>query len=193
MGRAATITRKTRETDITITVDMESAWEPAVSTTLPFFDHVLTAMAFHGGFSISVAATGDTEVDPHHLVEDVGIVLGSCLEEIFREEGSVVRFGHAVVPMDEALSEATIDVCGRPTLYYHPVFPQDVSGDFPMWLFREFFLGLSTAAKIALHLNCRYGENAHHMIEALFKALGRTIAAAYAPARDARMSTKGAV
>ncbi|MEE8440801.1 MAG: imidazoleglycerol-phosphate dehydratase HisB [Spirochaetia bacterium] len=193
MSRKATITRTTNETEITITVALDGRAKPQVSTGLPFLDHMLTAMAFHGRFGLVVSASGDIAVDPHHLVEDTGIVFGSCLEQIFRDGGPINRFGHAVIPMDEALSEATIDVCGRPTLHYHDEFPQDYSGEFPMWLFREFFLGLTQSAKIALHLNCRNGENAHHMIEALFKALGRAIAIAYAPAAKSGMSTKGAV
>ena len=193
MSRTATITRTTKETDITITVTLGGSGKKHISTGLPFFDHMVTALAFHGGIGIEISATGDVDVDPHHLVEDTGIVLGSCLEQIFREGGPVTRFGHSVIPMDEALSEATIDVCGRPTLHYQPVFPQDYSGDFPMWLFREFFLGLTVAAKIALHLECRYGENAHHMVEALFKALGKALSEAYSPAGDKGMSTKGTI
>ena len=193
MSRTATITRTTKETNITITVTLDGAAEPQVSTGLPFLDHMLTALAFHGRFGLVVSATGDIAVDPHHLVEDTGIVLGSCLGQIFREGGPVNRFGHAVIPMDEALSEATVDVCGRPTLRYRPEFPQDHSGEFPMWLFREFFLGLTISAEIALHLECRHGENAHHMIEALFKALGRAISIAYGSATEAGMSTKGSI
>ncbi len=192
MSRSATITRTTKETDITVTVDLNSEAEPDVKTGVPFLDHMLSAFGFHGGFALSVAARGDTEVDAHHLVEDTGIVIGNCLAKIFEDGNAVRRFGHAVIPMDEALAEATIDVCGRPTLHYRPDFPQDYSGDFPMWLFREFFMGMAQSARIALHLTCRYGENAHHMIEALFKALGKAVAQAYASA-SGDMSTKGAI
>ena len=193
MSRTATITRTTKETEITITVTLDGAAEAQVSTGLPFLDHMLAALAFHGKIGLVVLASGDVAVDPHHLVEDTGIVLGSCLRQIFRDGGPVNRFGHAVIPMDEALSEATIDICGRPTLHYRADFPQDYSGEFPMWLFREFFLGLTMSAKIALHLDYRHGENAHHMIEALFKALGKAISIAYAPAAESEMSTKGSV
>jgi imidazoleglycerol-phosphate dehydratase len=192
MSRRAEIERNTKETRIHVAVDLDTADEPRVSTGLPFFDHMLTAMAFHGGFGLSVAASGDLEVDPHHVVEDTGIVLGSCLDRIFREGGAIRRFGHAVIPMDEALSEATIDVCGRPTLAYRADYPQQYAGDFPIWLFREFFSGMSMGARVALHLECRYGENAHHMVEALFKALGKALAAAYTPAAS-EMSTKGVI
>jgi imidazoleglycerol-phosphate dehydratase len=198
MSRTSTIERNTKETQIRLSLDLDSAPAPEVSTGVPFLDHMLTAMAFHGGFGLTVNATGDLPVDPHHLVEDTGIVLGSALEEAFRSGGPVKRFAHAVIPMDEALSEATIDVCGRPTLVYTADLPQQFAGDFGLWLFREFFSGLSMGARIALHLNCRYGENAHHMIEALFKALGKAIGEAYSlrdsgGPDDASMSTKGAI
>ena len=193
MSRTATITRTTKETDVTITVTLDGTADQQISTGLPFFDHMLTALAFHGRFGLAVSATGDVAVDPHHLVEDTGIVFGSCLEQIFREGGPVSRFGHAVIPMDEALGEATIDVCGRASLHYLGEFPQDYSGEFPMWLFREFFLGLTLSSKTAIHLECRYGENAHHMIEALFKALGKALSAAYSPATEPGMSTKGTI
>lgn len=190
MSRRAEIERTTKETRISVILDMDEAGEPEINTSLPFFDHMLTAMAFHGGFSLRVRAGGDIDVDPHHVVEDTGIVIGSCLDRILRDGGPVVRFGHAVIPMDEALAEATIDVCGRPTLVYHADFPQQYAGSFGLWLFREFFSGLSMSARIALHLECRRGENAHHMIEALFKALGKGLGQAYEK-RDSGMSTKG--
>lgn len=197
MSRRAEIERNTKETRITAAVDFDTAGEPAVATGLPFFDHMLAAAAFHGGFGLTVRASGDLEVDPHHVVEDTGLVIGSCLEQVFRDGGPVIRFGHAVIPMDESLSEATIDVCGRPTLVYRADYPQPYAGDFALWLFREFFGGLTMTAKVALHLECRYGENSHHMVEALFKALGRAIGQAYAPAGTGDpgngMSTKGVI
>lgn len=195
MSRSHTETRTTKETDITVSLAFDGRQEVAIASSVPFFDHMLHACAFHGGFSLRVEASGDTDVDPHHLVEDTGLVIGSCLKQIFATGGGVKRFGHAVIPMDEALSEATIDVCGRPTLVYTASFPQDFAGDFPLWLFREFFLGLANRAEFALHLECRYGENAHHMVEALFKALGKAIGQAYAPidGSSAAMSTKGAI
>lgn len=192
MSRRSEVERNTKETRIRIAVDLERAGEPVVSTGVPFFDHMLTAMAFHGGFGLEVAADGDLEVDPHHVVEDTGIVLGSCFDRVFREGGPIRRFGRAVIPMDEALSEATIDVCGRPTLVYRADYPQEYAGDFALWLFREFFSGLSMGGHLALHLECRYGENAHHMVEALFKALGKALGGAYAPA-NTEMSTKGMI
>lgn len=196
MTRRGEVKRDTKETKIHAVVDCDNQGELEVSTELPFFDHMLTAMAFHGGFGLTVSASGDLDVDPHHVVEDTGIVIGTCLEKIFREAGPVQRFGHSVVPMDEALSEAVIDICGRPTLVYRADFPHPYAGEFALWLFREFFSGLAMGASIALHLECRYGENSHHMIEALFKALGKAIGRAYTPApadRGGEMSTKGLV
>lgn len=193
MSRRVELERTTKETSISVAVDPDASDPPEVSTTLPFFDHMLTAMAYHGGFSLVVRASGDVDVDPHHVVEDTGIVMGTALERLFREGGPVRRFGHAVIPMDEALSEATVDVCGRATLVYHAEFPQQYAGTFALWLFREFFSGLSMGARIALHLTCRYGENAHHMIEALFKALGKALGSAYAPSDATGMSTKGVI
>lgn len=192
MSRRARIERATSETRVVMEIDLDEAPQGRIATGLPFFDHMLTAMAFHGKFDLSVEGTGDLDVDPHHLVEDCGIVLGTCLEKIFREGGPVRRFAHAVIPMDEALAEATIDVCGRPTLIYRADLPQPHAGSFPLWLLREFFGGLSMGARCALHLECRYGENAHHMAEALFKALGKVLSGAYASADD-EMSTKGAI
>ena len=196
MTRRASMDRKTKETQISVALDLVDAREPEISTGLPFLDHMLTSMAFHGGFGLTVEATGDLDVDPHHVVEDTGIVIGSCLEEVFWNGGPIHRFGHAVIPMDEALAEAVVDVCGRPTLVYRAEFPQPYAGDFALWLFREFFSGLSMAARVSLHLNCRYGENAHHMIEALFKALGRALGDAYserASRGDGGISTKGVI
>jgi imidazoleglycerol-phosphate dehydratase len=196
VSRAERQKRETKETQIEVALELDGSREVAVSTSLPFFDHMLTACAFHGGFGLLINATGDIDVDPHHVVEDTGIVMGSCFEQVMRSGGAIARFGHAVIPMDEALSEATIDVCGRPTLVYRTDFPQAYAGTFPLWLFREFFAGFSMGAKCALHLECRYGENAHHMIEALCKAFGRAIGGAFALAGGtdtAAMSTKGAI
>jgi imidazoleglycerol-phosphate dehydratase len=191
-SRKVKIDRKTRETDISLTLDPDTVSAPAVSTGIPFFDHMLTSMAFHGRFSLSVEGKGDLDVDPHHLVEDVGLVLGQAFAGVFEKTGSVARFGHAVVPMDEALSAVTIDVCGRPTLSLHAVFPQAASGTFDMSLLREFFGGLASQARISLHIDVRRGENSHHMAESAFKALGKALKQAYAP-EGMEMSSKGRI
>ncbi len=181
--------RKTKETDITVVLDLSGPGDIRVDTGLPFFDHLLTSMAFHGGFCLSVAARGDVEVDAHHLVEDTGLVLGNALADILQRCQPVARFGHAVIPMDEALAEVAVDVCGRPTLGYRPRFPQARAGSFDLWLLREFFLALADQARISIHVDTRGAENSHHAAEAVFKALGRALAQAYGPGRA--MSTKG--
>ncbi|MBN1686254.1 MAG: imidazoleglycerol-phosphate dehydratase HisB [Spirochaetales bacterium] len=186
-----TAKRKTKETEITVGVDIENPGSVSVTTGLPFFDHILTSMAFHGGFDLQVTANGDVEVDPHHLVEDTGIVFGDCLRGYLDSGVNIRRYGHAVIPMDEALSEVTIDACGRPYLEFRAVFPQDRSGDFDMWLIREFLLALANRAMMNLHAACRYGDNSHHMAESLFKALGIALKEGFTPVPGAVRSTKG--
>jgi imidazoleglycerol-phosphate dehydratase len=186
----ATIERTTRETGIRVELGLEGPGEVKIETGLPFFDHMLRSMAFHGRFGLVIKAAGDVEVDPHHLVEDVGIVLGDALHACLEKAGSVERYGHSVIPMDDALSEVCIDVCDRPYLAYTAIFPQNRCGDFDIHLLREFLLGLANRARINLHVICRAGENSHHMAEALFKALGRALKSAYTPAASG-MSTKG--
>jgi imidazoleglycerol-phosphate dehydratase len=187
--RSIETSRKTKETDVTVALDLSVPGDIRVDTGLPFFDHLLTSMAFHGGFGLSVMARGDVEVDAHHLVEDTGLVLGTALADILQRCQPVARFGHAVIPMDEALAEVAVDVCGRPTLGYRPRFPQARAGSFDLWLLREFFLALSNQARISIHVDTRGAENSHHAAEAVFKALGKALAQAYGPGRA--MSTKG--
>jgi imidazoleglycerol-phosphate dehydratase len=184
--------RATRETEISITLDPDGPVEGGISTGLPFFDHLLTAASFHGRLGLAVKASGDLEVDPHHLVEDTGLVLGQAFAEVFAKTGPVARFAHEVIPMDEALAEAAIDVCGRPTLTWIAAFPDGLAGTFPLSLLREFLLGFVAEARISLHLEVRRGENGHHMAEAAFKALGRALQRAYQPAGEG-MSTKGRI
>jgi imidazoleglycerol-phosphate dehydratase len=184
--------RTTKETDVAVGLDLSGPTDIQVDTGLPFFDHLLTSMAFHGGFGLSVKARGDVEVDAHHLVEDTGLVLGTALSDILRRAQPVARFGHAVIPMDEALAEVTVDVCGRPTLGYRPRFPQARAGSFDLWLLREFFLALADQARISVHVDTRGAENSHHAAEAVFKALGRALAEAYAPGAGAAPPGTGA-
>ncbi len=192
--RVVQIERKTKETEISVVLEVSSRGTVSIQTGIPFFEHLLHAMAFHGGFNLSIDAKGDTEVDPHHLVEDTGLVLGDAFNKILTSFGPVARFGHSVIPMDEALSEVTIDVSGRPYLVYQAVFPQDVSGTFRMALIREFFVGFANKAFLTLHAVCKYGENSHHMAESLFKAFGKALGAAYAEKpKDEEMSTKGVI
>ena len=183
--------RKTKETDITISLDVEQEGVISITTGLPFFDHILTSMAFHGGFALNIKASGDIEVDPHHLVEDTGLVFGECLKKMLDEGIHIHRYGHSVIPMDDALSEVTIDACGRPYLDFRAVFPQARSGDFDMWLIREFLLALANRAGMNIHASCRYGDNSHHMSESLFKALGIAIKESFARVPEGVRSTKG--
>jgi imidazoleglycerol-phosphate dehydratase len=194
MNRSATVERNTRETQIEMTVDLQDDAERKIDTAVPFFDHLLHAMSYHGGFGLAVSARGDIAVDPHHLVEDVGIVMGTALTQL---ADGIARYGHAVIPMDESLSEVVVDVCGRPTLVYSAAYPQAASGSFDLSLIREFLSALSANARVALHASVRYGENGHHMAESLFKALGKALAQAYAPryadGTGGPRSTKGVI
>ena len=183
--------RNTKETQISLTLSFGSDAEPRISSPVPFFNHILTSMAFHGGFHLTLEADGDVDVDPHHLVEDTGLVLGDALREYIDTCGPVMRFGHAVIPMDEALSEATVDASGRPFLVLSAEYPQAYAGEFPVCLIKEFLIALTTRGGLTLHAECRRGENSHHMVEALFKALGRALATAFAPREGAVASTKG--
>ncbi len=189
--RVAKVTRNTKETKIDLVLNMEDR-NVSVSTGLPFFDHMLTAMAFHGKFGLVIKAEGDLEVDPHHLVEDTGIVLGQALKKITDDYGPVNRFGNSIIPMDEALSEAVIDASGRGFIVFKADFPQEYSGKFHMPLLKEFFTALAHRGGLTLHLECRYGDNSHHMAESLFKALGRTLGEAFTPRDNSEvLSTKG--
>ncbi len=194
MDRQSEVKRATKETDLKISLNLSQRGPQEIALGVPFLEHMLNAMAFHGGFGLQIIGSGDLAVDPHHLVEDTGLVLGDAFRRILAEFGPVRRFASAIIPMDDALSEAVVDVCERPYLVYTPSYPQEYSGSFQMALLREFFVGFANHAQINLHLICRYGANSHHMAEALFKALGKALSAAYAPIEGtstASMSTKG--
>lgn len=189
------INRETKETSIHLELDMHSGPSVKLNTGLPFFDHMLNAMAFHGGFTLNIEARGDLEVDPHHLIEDSGLVLGDALMQCFEETGAVARYGHAVIPMDDALSDVTIDVCRRPFLVLQADWPQMSAGNFDFFLIREFLQALANRGGLNIHARCLYGNNSHHMAEALYKALGRALFQAFRPqdGNSAVMSTKGTI
>jgi imidazoleglycerol-phosphate dehydratase len=192
--RQHSLKRETKETNISLTLSLDEAEPVAIDTGVPFFDHLLTAMSFHGGFGLELKAKGDLSVDAHHLVEDTGLVLGDAFLALTGDKPAVTRFGHAVIPMDEALSEVSVDVCGRAACVYRADYPQKLVGAFDTALIREFLLALAQRAKISLHAAVREGENSHHMAESLFKALGKALAAAYAPAPGrGSVSTKGTI
>ena len=191
--RSVKMNRSTKETDISLKLDMD-AEGTSIATGLPFFDHLLHAMAYHGGFALDIEAKGDIELDPHHLVEDFGLVLGKALAETVDKFGPIARYGHSVIPMDDALCEVTLDAGGRPYLVYLADYPQEYCGAFHTPLIREFLLALANSARINLHAQCRYGENSHHIAEALFKALGRALSPSYSLNKGGRdSSTKGIV
>lgn len=189
--RSGSFERVTKETQITATVDLDGG-AVEVSTGVGFFDHMLTALAVHGGFGLTLKATGDYAVDNHHTVEDTGIVLGKALSAALGDKGGIARFGSFYVPMDEALAFATVDVSGRPFLHYDAVFPQERCGEYETCLTAEFFRAFAMNAGLTLHLRALYGDNAHHMIEAMFKATAHALRLAVAP-KDGLLSTKGAL
>ncbi|UCF96234.1 MAG: imidazoleglycerol-phosphate dehydratase HisB [Spirochaetaceae bacterium] len=178
-GRTVEYSRKTRETEISLELGFEVEAKISIDTGVPFFDHVLQAMAFHGHFGFNLKARGDIEVDEHHLIEDTGIVFGEALNRVLGEYGPVQRYGQATIPMDEALSEVVIDVCGRSFLVFTGTFPQERIGSFQAILLHEFLSGLANRGRMAVHAHLRYGSNSHHMAESLFKALGVAISGAY--------------
>lgn len=189
---SAVVERQTKETDIRAQIAFPGTGKVSIETTVPFFDHMLTALFFHGGFDAEIKAKGDTEIDAHHLVEDTGIVIGQCLAEINSRNLPVVRYGQSVIPMDDAAASVLVDFCGRPYLIDNTVFPQIYCGSFEICLLKEFFRALSTHAKINLHINGLYGENSHHLAEAIFKALGKALGQALTPRTDGILpSTKG--
>jgi imidazoleglycerol-phosphate dehydratase len=191
---AIKVERKTKETDITVLFSGKGVKPGKIDTGLPFFDHLLTSMSFHGNLGLEIRARGDVEVDPHHLVEDTGLVLGDALRGAIVKESAIKRFGHAVIPMDDALGEVTIDAGGRPYLKFSALFPQTMCGNFDVSLIREFFQALAIRGGLNLHMESRYGENSHHMAESLFKALGKALEEALAPSgRKEPPSTKGTI
>lgn len=169
--RKASLERKTKETQISINLNLDGNGESAVSTGIGFFDHMLCAFAKHGGFDLEMNVTGDLEVDFHHTIEDCGIALGSLFEKALGDKGGIERFGDVSVPLDEALSRVVVDISGRPFLHFGLEFPrpEDGSGVNP-WLFEEFFRGFVNNAKITLHIDRIRGDNSHHILECTFKA-----------------------
>lgn len=188
--RTAEITRKTKETDITVKLDLDGG-NVDISTGIGFFDHMLTAFAVHGRMGFTVKAIGDLQVDGHHTVEDVGIVLGKAFKEAIGDMKGIARYGTAFIPMDEALGFASIDISGRPFLVFNAEFSDDRIGEFDTCLAEEFFRAFAFNAGVTLHLKCEYGKNDHHIAEALFKAAAHAVKAAKAVSGNEILSTKG--
>ncbi|MCB1804873.1 MAG: imidazoleglycerol-phosphate dehydratase HisB, partial [Candidatus Competibacteraceae bacterium] len=193
-ARIATVKRDTLETQIQVSVNLDGQGESSLATGVPFFEHMLDQIARHGLIDLNIEARGDLHIDDHHLVEDVGIALGQAVREALSDKKGIVRYGHAYVPLDEALSRVVIDFSGRPGLEYHVEYPRSRIGQFDVDLLREFFQGFVNHAQATLHIDNLRGRNAHHIAETVFKAFGRAVR--MAAARDTRMqdiipSTKG--
>src|SRR5215207_737629 len=174
MARTAEINRKTRETEVVVAVDLDGGDVEAM-TGLGFFDHMLDLLGHHGGLDLRVRATGDLETGAHHTVEDVGIALGQALDRALGDRAGIRRYGHAATPMDEALGECAIDVSGRPLCRFDSELPPASIAGFETELTEEFFRAVATNAKLTVHVGTRYGSNAHHMVEACFKAFARAL------------------
>ncbi|MEW6325372.1 MAG: imidazoleglycerol-phosphate dehydratase HisB [Nitrospirota bacterium] len=191
-GRTASVNRETRETQISATLRLDGAGRGRVATTLPFLDHMLGAFAKHGGFDLTLTARGDTHVDHHHTVEDIGLVLGETIARCVGDKRGIARFGLSSVPMDDALATATVDVCGRPYLVYRVAEPRRKKIlEFDTGLIEHFFRSLTTTSGLTLHINAPYGDDPHHLLEAIFKAFGRALSQAVRREGRAIASTKG--
>lgn len=192
MNRTAEITRKTRETDIKIKLDLDKSGEVSIDTGIGFLDHMLTALAVHGGFSLSVKCAGDLNVDGHHTTEDIGIVLGMAFREALGDKSGIMRYGSAFIPMDESLAFCSLDISARPFLVFNAQFTNERVGEFDTCLTEEFMRSFAFNVGITLHLRVEYGSNDHHKIEALFKALAYALKAAVKRNTDGSVvSTKG--
>jgi imidazoleglycerol-phosphate dehydratase len=194
--RIASVERNTLETQIQITLNLDGTGVSEFSTGIAFFEHMLDQVARHGLVDLRIQATGDLEIDDHHTVEDVGITLGQAFAKAVGDKKGMTRYGHAYVPLDEALSRVVIDFSGRPGLHYEVPFTRAVVGGFDVDLFREFFQGFVNHAQCTLHIDNLKGDNSHHQIETVFKAFGRALRMAVTP--DPRMggiipSTKGSL
>lgn len=179
MSRRAELERNTAETQIKLSLELDGRGTRRIQTPLPFFDHMLEAVARHGLFDLEVVATGDVDVDAHHTVEDVGLVLGDAVGKALGDKAGIARYGEARVPMDETLAECVIDLSGRPAFVWNVAgLERRWVGGFDCELAKEFFAAVSQTARCNLHLRLHYGENAHHIVEALFKAFARALGAA---------------
>jgi imidazoleglycerol-phosphate dehydratase len=194
--RTATVSRETRETKIVVELNLDGSGISKLSIGLPFLEHMLDQVARHGMVDLRIEAKGDLEIDAHHTVEDAGITLGQALDKALGEKKGIRRYGHAYVPLDEALSRVVVDCSGRPGMEYNVEYPRARVGEFDVDLLREFFQGLVNHAKITLHVDNLAGRNAHHIAETIFKAFGRALRMAVEidpRAGKAPPSTKGSL
>jgi len=195
LTRSATIQRDTLETRIQVSVDLDGSGHARLASGLPFLDHMLDQIARHGLIDLDVAAQGDLHIDAHHTVEDIGIALGQAVRQALGDKRGIRRYGHAYVPLDEALSRVVLDCSGRPGLDYAVDFPRARIGEFDVDLFREFFQGFVNHALLTLHIDALRGRNAHHIAETVFKAFGRALrmAVEFDPRMTDIPSTKGSL
>ncbi len=193
-NRTAKVSRNTLETQITVAVDLDGGGKSGFATGVPFLEHMMDQIARHGQMDLDITCQGDTHIDDHHSVEDIGITLGQAIAKAVGDKRGIRRYGHAYVPLDEALSRVVIDFSGRPGLTMHVPFTQKRIGTFDTELFWEFFQGFVNHAQVTLHIDCLRGANAHHQIETVFKAFGRALRMALEKdprLGDAMPSTKG--
>ena len=196
LKRVATVTRTTKETQITASVNLDGGGASKFATGIPFLEHMLEQVARHGLIDLDIAAQGDLHIDAHHTVEDIGIALGQAFAKAAGDKQGITRYGHAYVPLDEALSRVVVDLSGRPGLEYRVEFPRARIGEFDVDLLHEVFQGFANHALITLHVDGLFGKNAHHIAETVFKAFGRALRMALE--RDTRIgsavpSTKGSL
>jgi imidazoleglycerol-phosphate dehydratase len=191
--RTASIKRNTKETDISLSLNLDGHGTADLNTGIPFLDHMVEQIARHGLIDLRINARGDLEIDAHHTVEDIGICFGEALRDAAGDKAGIVRYGHACVPLDEALSRVVLDLSGRPGLEYHIDFPKGTVGGFDIELFKEFFQAVSNHGRITLHIDAIRGDNNHHIIETVFKAFGRALRMAVEsdPRQSGIPSTKG--
>ena len=194
--RIATVTRDTLETQISVSINLDGTGQSSFETGIPFLDHMLDQIARHGLVDLEIKASGDLHIDDHHTVEDIGISLGQAFSQALGDKKGIMRYGHAYVPLDEALSRVVIDFSGRPGIEYRVKFPRARIGQFDVDLIHEFFQGFVNHASATLHIDNLHGTNAHHIAETMFKAFGRALR--FAVSRDERMagmipSTKGSL
>ncbi len=195
-ARHSEMSRQTRETRVRVKINLDGQGKSAAETGVGFFDHMLDLLARHSLIDLEIAAEGDLQVDAHHTVEDVGIVLGQCLEKALGEKRGIHRYGWAMVPMDESLAQVAVDLSGRAAFIFNVRFTAPLIGQFPVELVEEFFKALATSAKINLHVQVPYGTNNHHIAEAIFKAVAKALRQAVGPDPrnpDAVPSTKGSL
>ena len=195
MSRRAKIIRKTTETDIQLEIDLDKTTGSKIDTTIPFFNHMLELFARHGFFKLIIKSKGDTQIDDHHLIEDLGICLGKAVGQALDKKKGINRYGSASVPMDECLCRVDLDISGRPYLIYNVKYGRRKIGEFDPALVKEFFKAFTDQSGITLHINLEYGDNCHHIIEAVFKAFARALKKAVTLNENIKgvLSTKGSL